>query len=417
MLTGKKILVGVTGGIAAYKAAYLVRRLRQAGVEVRVVMTKSATQFITPLTMETLSERPVGIEMFPEREFVGTHHITLADWPELVVVAPCTANVIGKVAGGLADDLLTNVLIATRAPVLLVPAMHDGMWANPQVQKNIVRLKEEGVHVLDPDIGPLASGDFGPGRLPEVEVILARIEELVGGQGPLKGKKVLVTAGRTEEPLDPVRYLSNRSSGRMGIALAEAARDTGANVTLVHGPVSIALPAGVTSVSVSSAQEMYAMVADRFDACDVLLMAAAVADYAPEKPVAHKLKKTKKTLTVTLAPTVDILAEMGREKDKQILVGFALETEQEVKQAREKLQAKNVDLMVVNNPLEPGAGFEVETNRVTLLFRDGETVPLPLLRKRQVADRIVAEVVNLLKARERKSTQWPKRETRPTYSD
>lgn len=393
----KRIVVGVSGGIAAYKTVSLVSQLVKAGYEVRVVMTPSAAQFVTPLTFQTMSRNRVYTDTFTEEDPKVVSHIDVADFPSLVVVAPATANLIGKMAAGIADEILSTVLLATTAPVLLVPAMNVHMYMHPALQRNLTLLRSWGYHVLEPAEGPLACGYTGRGRMEEPERIFRWIEDFFNPDQPLKGKRVLVTAGPTQEPLDPVRYLTNRSSGKMGYAMAKAARKMGAEVILVSGPVQLPSPEGVTRVMVQSAEEMYARVMDYFDQSDWLIATAAVADYRPKEMASQKMKKKGDSLLLQLVPTPDILREAGaRKREDQILVGFAAETEHLLSYAREKLEKKNLDFIVANDVSEAGAGFEQETNHVYLLSKKGDAVEIPLMKKEEVADRLIREMIRVV---------------------
>ena len=393
----QRVLLGVTGGIAAYKAAELVRLLVRAGAEVHVIMTRNAGEFVTPLTFQTLSGNPVHTELFNLIQEQEIGHISLADRADLVIIAPATANLIGKAAHGLADDLLTTTLLATRAPVLFVPAMNSNMWENPLYRRNQATLEEHGYHFMAPVHGALACGWEGQGKLPDPEAIVDFARPLVGDRA-LAGRTVLVTAGPTREELDPVRYLSNYSSGKMGFAVARAARDHGADVVLVAGPVGLADPQRVETVRVTSAVEMEAAVLDRAADADVIIKAAAVADYRPRQRQAAKIKKQNQDLNaLELARNPDILAELGRRKRSgQVLVGFAAETEDLLGHARQKLTGKRLDLIVANDVTAPGAGFDVDTNRVRLLFADGRDRELPELEKEEVAEGIIQAVLELL---------------------
>lgn len=394
-LAGKRIVAGICGGIAAYKAASIVSKLAQAGADVRVIMTRAACEFITPMTFETLSRHRVLTDLWDE----PLAHVEFAYEADLFVVMPATYNIIGKLAHGIADDLLTTTLAATRAPVLVIPAMESQMYTNPIFQENKKKLAELGYRFVEPERGHLASGRSGIGRFPSEEKILKAIEEIFTERSLLKGQRVLVTAGPTREMLDPMRCITNKSSGKMGYALAEQARDFGADsVCLITGPTQLELPAGVECVKVESAKEMREAVLERFAQFDLVLMAAAVADWRPKKVFSQKLKKSgARELTLVLEKTPDILAELGRRKKKdQILVGFAAETEKLLEHAREKLTEKNLDIVVANDITAPGAGPEVETNIVTLLYRDGRSETLPCLPKREVAREILRRVSQLL---------------------
>ncbi|MDZ7333902.1 MAG: bifunctional phosphopantothenoylcysteine decarboxylase/phosphopantothenate--cysteine ligase CoaBC [candidate division KSB1 bacterium] len=400
MLSGAKILVGVTGGIAAYKTAELIRELKRHGAVVRVVMTRAATEFVTPLTFATLSEHPVLSEMFGSQDAgAGTIHIEAARWADVIVICPATANTIGKIAVGLADNLLTTLVMATTSPVIFCPAMNKEMYQNTIVQQNIDQLVKKGYHIVPPGSGELACGEIGWGRLADIPAIIDKIKMVVLGTHRLAGKKILVTAGRTEEPLDPVRFITNRSTGKMGFAIAEMAALNGAEVTLISGPNQLRAPVFVNYVSVQTADQMADAVLGAASQQDVIIMAAAVADFKPEQYSLQKIKKSDIAGSLRLVRTRDILKELGRTKQNQILVGFAVETEHELEHAREKLIEKRLDLIVVNNPLLPGAGFGTDTNRVTLLDAAGGSEELPLMTKHQVAQQILARVIRMIEVR------------------
>ncbi|KQO04529.1 bifunctional phosphopantothenoylcysteine decarboxylase/phosphopantothenate--cysteine ligase CoaBC [Paenibacillus sp. Leaf72] len=396
MLTNKTIILGITGGIAAYKAATLCSRLVQAGAKVHVIMTESAARFITPLTLQTLSRNPVHIDTFDERDPAVVSHIHLADHADLIVVAPATANVIGKMANGLADDMLSTTLLAATSPVLVAPAMNVHMYEHPAVAQNLQTLADRGVMFVDPGEGQLACGYVAKGRLAEPEEIVHAIEEWFSRSRKLAGKHVLVTAGGTVERLDPVRYLTNDSSGKMGFAIAEAARLMGAEVTVVAGRTTVEPPAGVKLVRVESAQQMLDAVTAHFETADIVVKAAAVADYRPTQQHEQKLKKTGETLTLELERTMDILQLLGERKTHQLLVGFAAETQQIAHYAMDKLTRKNCDLIVANDVSAEGAGFNGDTNVVQLFGKEGLIEALPLLSKRETARRILEVAVQLL---------------------
>ncbi|MBE0467793.1 MAG: bifunctional phosphopantothenoylcysteine decarboxylase/phosphopantothenate--cysteine ligase CoaBC [Candidatus Desulforudis sp.] len=395
MLGGKTVILGVTGSIAAYRAADVAGQLVRHGAEVHVIMTRAAREFISPLTMESISGNPVRTEMFAGHSGAMVH-LDLARSGDVVVVAPATANVIGKVAGGVADDLLTTLVLAFAGPVLLCPAMNPAMYANPIVQRNIRELQELGYRFCGPEAGRVACGDEGRGRLAPPESIVERVIGLTKGVDDLRGVRVMVTAGATREPLDPVRYLTNRSSGRMGYAVARAARDRGADVVLVSGPTSLPDPDGLTLVPVETASEMFEAVRHRLPESDILVMAAAVADYRPAEVARKKIKKQDGRLTVELEPTADILAYAGRHKKPgRVMVGFAAETGDPVEYAMEKARKKGADLMVGNDVTRPGAGFDVETNLVVFVFPDGRCIRLPQMDKYEVAWRVLDEVLTI----------------------
>lgn len=397
---GRRVLLGVTGGIASYKTAWLARLLAQAGAEVDVVLTRSAREFIGAVTFEALTGRPVHTELVAEGHALD--HITLARAAALIVVAPATADFLSRAASGRADDLLSACLLAADAPVLLVPAMNDRMWAHRQTAENVAHLRSLGYTVLDPEPGPLASPQegSGPGRMPEPERIFAHVGRMLEAHGALAGRRVLVTAGPTREALDPVRFLSNYSSGKMGVAIAAAAWRRGADVTLVAGPLAVAPPHDVRVVHVESTEEMHDAVRAEVSSADVLVMAAAPADFRPASAAAGKIKKAQRPDSIALENTGDILA-MTRDARKKgaVIVGFALETDDVLRHAREKLAAKALDLIVVNDAREEGAGFGVDTNRVTILSPTAEPAALPLLSKADVADAVLDRVEEILNGR------------------
>lgn len=397
MLKGKKIILGITGGIAAYKSALVCRRLKKLGAEVIVVMTEAGTKFITPLTMETLSENEVVTQLFPEKKMVGARHVSLADWCDLVLIAPATANIIGKIKSGIADDILSTVVISTKSPVFLAPTMNVKMWENPILQENISKLKKLGYKFIDPGTGDLACGYEGKGRMAEPEQIVNDILKFLNTKKDLEGKSILVTASKTVEPIDPIRYISNRSTGKMGFAIAQAALSRGARVTLISGPSSLRPPTDIKFISVTSASQMRNEVKKNYKKTDCLIMAAAVSDFTPEKTQPKKIKKDQTELVLKLKKTPDILKEMGKQKGKKILVGFSLETEDEIKNAKNKLKNKNLDLIVVNNPTQPGAGFEGDTNIATIIDKKGKIQKLPLMSKNDLADKILDKISILFK--------------------
>lgn len=388
-LGGRRILLGVCGGIAAYKTAELVRGLKKAGAEVQVLMTRDARRFVTPLTLGTLSERPVLTDIFPEnRDGSWTEHVHLGRWGDLFVVAPLTANTLAKLAHGQCDNMLTAVALSAACPMLVCPAMDHDMYAHAAVRENLRTLESRGVDVMPAEFGELASGLTGQGRMQEPESILVRISELLGN-GPLAGRSVVVTAGPTREAIDPVRFISNRSTGTMGLAIAEEAARRGARVVLVAGPGVPPSSGGIERVDVVSAAEMHAAVMTQADA-DIVVGAAAVADYAPAEPSASKLSKSDGDMALPLRRTPDILFELGQSKRSgQILIGFALETDDGEARARAKLERKNLDWIVLNDPNEAGAGFGTDTNRVTIFGRDGSAEEYPVLPKADVAAHIL----------------------------
>ena len=398
LFIGKRILLGVSGGIAAYKAAELVRRLVGLGARVKVVMTRSAQEFVGPLTFAALSGEKVATAMFgPESE--PLEHVALGQEVDAIVLAPATANLIGKLAGGIGDDLLTTIMLAATKPVLLCPAMNVEMWANPAVQDNLVRLQARGIIVMEPAAGSLACGAVGFGRLPEPDLIVEALARLVSPQD-LAGCKVLVTAGPTHEDFDPVRFLTNRSSGKQGYALARVAWRRGAEVTLVSGPSALAAPYGVNRIMVRSARDMLAAVRERFPETDVLLMAAAVSDYRPTQAEILKIKRCHEEMQFHLTQNADILKQMAPKKTRQIVVGFAAETHDLEAEARRKMREKHLDLIVANDVNRPDSGFQVDTNEVTIIPREGDPMPLPLLSKEEVAAKILEAVAGLLQARD-----------------
>ncbi len=389
------VVLGVTGCIGAYKACEVLRQLQRRSVDVHVVMTAAATRFVSPMTFEALSQHPVFLDQWALGENGEIRHISLADDAELLLVAPATANILGKLARGIADDALSTLYLATRAPVLVAPAMNVNMFEHPAVRENLATLRGRGVGVVEPDEGYLACGWLGKGRLAEVETIVEAALARLARRRDLASETVLVTAGPTLEDIDPVRFVSNRSSGAMGYRLAEAARDRGARVILVSGPTALPAPHGVTFEAVRSALEMQQAVAGHVAAATLVIAAAAVSDYRPADPSDSKLKKTDGPLRLDFVRTPDILRGLGASKGSRLLVGFAAETEDLLANARTKLEAKNLDLIVANDVTAPGAGFGGETNAVVLLRRDGQRRDVPLATKREVADSILDEVVAL----------------------
>jgi phosphopantothenoylcysteine decarboxylase/phosphopantothenate--cysteine ligase len=396
-----KIALGVTGGVAAYKAAELVRRLQQEKLDVQVVMTHAAQEFITPLTFAALTGKKVITEMFgaedatPANVESAIEHIAVAQRIDLLLVAPATADILAHFANGIADDFLTTLYLATKAPVVVAPAMNVNMWEHPATQENLAKLRARGAHVVDPDEGYLACGTTGAGRLAATEAILAKVCGVLGLRHDLEGKTVLVTAGPTREDIDPVRFLTNRSSGKMGYALADAALRRGAHVILVSGPTDLPMPEGADWMPVRTTEAMRNAVRERASAADIIIMAAAVSDYRPAVPYAQKMKRGDGRLVLELEPTPDILAELGREKGPRILVGFAAETERLVENARDKLARKHADIIIGNDVTQEGAGFDSDTNIVTLYLRDGREVPLPKLSKFEVANRILDQILTI----------------------
>jgi len=396
MLANKMVVLGITGGIAAYKAADLASKLTQAEATVKVIMTRSATEFVTPLTLRSITGNTVSTGMFDPNAEPGITHITLADTADAVVIAPATANIIAKLAAGIADDMLTCVVLATRAPVIIAPAMHTNMFQNPVTQENLAKLKSRGFTIIEPEHGRLASGATGIGRLAEVGKIMGTTQQVLGRSGDLADKRIIVTAGGTQEAIDPVRYIGNRSSGKMGYALAEAARDRGAEVSLITAPTSLPEPAGMEVIHIESTAQMKEAVDKACAQADVLIMAAAPADYQPRSTASQKIKKGAASLTLELVKAPDILSEV---KGTLLKVGFSAETEDLIENARQKLQGKNLDLMVANDVTAAGSGFAVDTNKVTLIDKQGNTEDLPLLTKREVADKVLDRVVGMLSSR------------------
>jgi len=393
MLSNKTIVLGITGSIAAYKAAEIASQLTQAGAKVNVIMTKEAIQFISPVTLRAITGRPAVTEMFDLASEFSIEHVSLAEAADIVVIAPATANIIAKLAAGIADDMLCCTVLATKAPVLIAPAMETNMYNNPVTQDNLSKLKARDFVIIAPATGWLASGKEGPGRLADINDIIGSIRQVLERGGDLAGKHIVVTAGGTQEPIDPVRYISNRSSGKMGYALAEAARDRGAKVTLITAPASLPEPVGVDVVKVSTAQEMLRAVEKVTPQADALVMAAAVADYRPTKAAKDKIKKGETGLTVKLECTPDIL---GSVKGNFIKVGFAAESSNLVENAKQKLKQKGLNFIVANDITANDSGFGADTNRVTIIDRKGKIDSLPLLAKREVAERVLDRVVEFL---------------------
>jgi phosphopantothenoylcysteine decarboxylase / phosphopantothenate---cysteine ligase len=399
MVQDKKILLCVTGGIAVYKAAALTSKLVQAGAHVKVILSESAQKFVTPLTFQALSRNEVYVDTFDEKNPRVIAHIDLADWADLILVAPATANTIGKIAGGIADNMITTVLLAATSPVWIAPAMNVHMYDHPAVKKNLSILAEYGYQFIEPSEGYLACGYGGKGRLEEPEKIVQLVHQFFTDQfqQTLSGKTVVVTAGPTREKIDPVRFISNHSTGKMGYALAVEAKKQGAHVVLVSGPVGLPAPLGMEVVKVESAEEMYNAVLKYYDSADVVIKTAAVADYRPKIAYDHKVKKQAGDSSIELERTKDILLELGKRKKNQVLVGFAAETENVEEYARKKLNAKNADMIVANNVKAEGAGFGTDTNIVTLFKRSGSNIDLPIMSKSDVAKRIIEEITSLLK--------------------
>ena len=393
MISNKTIILGITGSIAAYKAAEIASQLTQAGAKVNVIMTEEAIQFISPVTFRAITGRPVVTEMFDLASEFSIEHVSLAGTADIVVVAPATANIIAKLAAGIADGMLCCTVLATKAPVLIAPAMETNMYNNPATQDNLARLRDRGFVIIDPATGWLASGKEGLGRLADINDIIGSIRQVLGRGGDLAGRHIVVTAGGTQEPIDPVRYISNRSSGKMGYALAEAARDRGAKVTLITTPASLLEPVGINVVKVNTAQEMRQAVENAAPQADVLIMAAAVADYRPTKAAKDKIKKVEAGLTLEMECTPDIL---GSVKGNFIKVGFAAESSNLVENARQKLKQKGLDFIVANDITASDSGFGTDTNQVTIIDHEGKIDDLTLLPKREVADKVLDRVVEFL---------------------
>ncbi|MCY9381891.1 bifunctional phosphopantothenoylcysteine decarboxylase/phosphopantothenate--cysteine ligase CoaBC [Bacillus inaquosorum] len=399
MLNNRNVLLCVSGGIAVYKACALTSKLVQAGANVKVIMTESACRFVSPLTFQALSRHEVYTDTFKEQNPSVISHIDAADWADLVIVAPATANVIGKLANGIADDMLTTTLLAATAPVWIAPAMNVHMYDHPAVKRNISVLYQDGFRFIEPSEGYLACGYVGKGRLEEPENIVKLAEKYFADEkiAPLEGKRVVITAGPTREAVDPVRFFTNKSTGKMGYALAEAAVQLGAQVTLISGPVSLDLPKGLSQfIPVQSAADMREAVLSVYDASDIVIKTAAVADFTPKTVFDHKMKKQDGGMTLELKRTVDILKELGEKKQEQLLVGFAAETQDVEHYARKKLAAKNLDMIVANDVKANGAGFGADTNIVTIFFKDGRKRELPMMSKLDVSFEILQEIAALL---------------------
>ncbi|MBI4611859.1 MAG: bifunctional phosphopantothenoylcysteine decarboxylase/phosphopantothenate--cysteine ligase CoaBC [Candidatus Rokubacteria bacterium] len=403
MLSGKELILGVTGSIAAYKAVYLLRELTRLGAGVTVVLTEAAQKFVGPLTWRTLSGRPVLTDLFDPQTEAAVEHVALAERADALLVAPASANLLGKAAHGIADDFLTTLLLACRGPVLMVPAMDAAMWDHAAVQANVATLRSRGVTVIEPEAGELASGLSGKGRFPEVETILEALHRLLVPAKDLAGERVLITAGPTREPIDPVRYLSNRSSGKMGYAIALAALRRGAEVILVSGPTALTPPPGAVFVPIQTAEEMREAVLQHLDGATMVIKAAAVADYRLARPHATKVPSKQEGLSIPLVPTPDILGEVAARNAGAFLVGFAAETHDLLAHAKEKLQAKGIDLLVANDVSRTGIGFESDDNEVLLLDRWGGVQELPRMPKLQVADAILDRILALRASRPAKA--------------
>ena len=406
MLKGKQIVVGITGGIAAYKVAELVRQFRKRDAAVDVIMTRNAQHFVTPLTFQTISGHPVFTDLFSSYQ-PEISHIALADKADILIIAPATANIIAKIASGLADDLLSTVALATTAPLLIAPAMNTKMWENPITQDNVKKLKERGVTIVDPSTGELACGYEGKGRLAAIEDIVDKTLTILTTKD-LQGERILITAGPTHEPIDPIRMLTNRSSGKMGYALAEASYRRGA-VLLVTGPTTLMPLDHIHTIHVTNAFEMDKAVAKHYKSCSIVIKAAAVSDYRPKKSFREKMKKTHKTLTLELERNPDILYKMGKNKGNRFLVGFAAETKNLISQAKAKLDRKNLDLIIVNHALQKDGGFGSDSNEVTIIDYEGKVETLPRLEKAELAEKIL-DTIKAVKA-EKKATAGQKKAT------
>jgi len=395
MFEGRKVILGISGGIAAYKSAFLLRLLIKQGADVKVVMTDNAQKFVTKLTFETLSKNQVYCDVFDEKNDFSTEHIALTDWADLCIIAPATANIIGKLANGIADDALSTTLLAIKKPVFIAPAMNWKMLDHFSVRNNIDFLKENGIHIIESASGELACGDKGQGRMAEPEVIICQITEFLKKKSFLKNKKILITAGPTYEAIDPVRFIGNHSSGKMGFALAEQASLLGADVTLISGPSSLELNKSIKRINVINAEEMYSACVKEFSKADITIMAAAVADYTPVNVSSSKIKKSAKgEMELKLKPTKDILFELGKKKAKShVLVGFALETDHEVDHAIKKIHNKNLDFIVLNTLKEKGTGFGTETNKITIIDKSKKIFNFDLKLKKEVA----SDILNHLK--------------------
>ncbi|MDR1405653.1 MAG: bifunctional phosphopantothenoylcysteine decarboxylase/phosphopantothenate--cysteine ligase CoaBC [Prevotellaceae bacterium] len=397
MLRGKHILVGVSGGIAAYKIAVLVRTLVKAGAEVRVIMTPMAKHFITPLTMATVSKHPILADFYNPENGDWNSHVSLGLWADAYVVAPATANTLAKMAHGIADNLLLTTYLSMRCPVIAAPAMDTDMWKHPATQCNLQTLQKYGVHIIEPPAGELASGLDGKGRMEEPDRIAAFVEQLFVKKKSFSSKTVLVTAGPTYEAIDPVRFIGNHSSGKMGYALAGELADRGAQVILVSGPAALPTPRGVELVRVTTAAEMYEAVTGRFAEADAAILCAAVADYTPAEKSAHKIKREKEPVSLALKPTADIAATLGQQKkENQQTIGFALETDNELANAQKKLQSKNLDMIVLNSLNDEGAGFGGDTNKITIIQKNGTVETCPLQTKQKAAEAIIDRMVDVM---------------------
>lgn len=398
-MSAKHIVIGITGGIAAYKSLFLIRLFKSNGYEVKAAATRHALEFVTPLTIETLSQNKLYADMFEPTLHRDVEHISLADWADCMVIAPATANIIGKFANGIADDALSTLLLATQAPIFIAPAMNDKMYAEPTVQHNIELLREKGCHIIGPQSGFLACGSTGTGRMEEPEQIFQIVHQHLTKAGRLSGKKVMITAGPTYEPIDPVRFIGNHSSGLMGFCLAEAVADEGAEVTLITGPTHLSCQhPNITRVDVKTAEQMFQQCMQIADQQDIMIMSAAVADFTPAETAPEKIKKDSPTLDIHLVKTKDILATIGQQKrDNQLLIGFALETEHEIENATKKLHTKNADIIVLNSLRDKGAGFGTATNKVMMITREGQTYESELKDKHAIARDILDLACTIIK--------------------
>ena len=396
MLANKKIVLGVTGGIAAYKAIALTSKLSQAGATVQVILTAGAQKFVTPLSFQAISRQPVYVDTFDELDSGKIQHIDLADWADLFIIAPATANIIGKYANGIAEDMLSTTLLATTAPVYIAPAMNVDMYQHPAVQDNLALLAKRGVHFIDPNEGYLACGYTGKGRLAEPEDIVAYLQNVLSTKRQLAGKKLLVTAGPTQEQIDPVRYLTNYSSGKMGFSIAEVGAEMGAEVTLVAGPVNLPTPKGVKRIDVVSTDEMYQAVMKHYPNQDIVIKSAAVSDYRPASPANEKIKKQSEQMAIELERTQDILKTLGKQKTDQFLVGFAAETTNVENYGKQKLIDKNLDAIVINDVSKDGIGFGSDNNEVLIIINDGTEIKIDQTSKVAIASQLLAEISNRL---------------------
>lgn len=394
-MTQKTVVIGVTGGIAAYKALDIISSLKKENVNVHVIMTSNAAKFVSPLSFQTLSQNFVITDMFAEPKTIEVEHISLAKAADLFAVIPATANIIGKVACGIADDMLTTTIMATKSPVLFVPAMNTNMYNNPIVKENILKLKKTGYDFIEPDSGRLACGDIGIGKLADTNKITDIINMYLYSPKDFLGKNVLVTAGPTREDIDPVRFITNKSSGKMGYALARALRDRGANVTLISGPTNLEPPERINFIKVYSAEDMFNQVMEHFYENEIIIKSAAVADYSPENVSSIKIKKSDNDLSIKLKRNRDILYELGKRKKNQILVGFAAETNDIIQNAQEKIKKKNLDMIVANDVTVKGSGFQCDTNTVKIIKSNGDIVSLPNMTKYEVAHKILDNIIDL----------------------